>query len=212
MKQGFVNLKNSLIILLAVIFCGKAYALPQDWPCGPFILKQARILSQNNSELESEYTGTHKQYSLSVNIFWLLNPLYSEDDCGTAGCSGTITDNQTRQTENLRFFCETENSANLKALKCYINNNEEYLLSPYKNNEYRTELCGTYYKTVDINECEKCSCLVKDSRGSQYSAKMNCLLENNKLHCLTGNTYSEKYFPKNTVNDYEKCVGLKISD
>lgn len=205
-------MKNSLIILLVVIFCGKAYALPQDWPCSPFILKQARILSQNNSELESEYTGTHKQYSLSVNIFWLLNPLYSEDDCGTAGCSGTITDNQTRQTENLRFFCETENSANLKALKCYINNNEEYLLSPYKNNEYRTELCGTYYKTVDINECEKCSCLVKDSRGSQYSAKMNCLLENNKLHCLTGNTYSEKYFPKNTVNDYEKCVGLKISD
>ena len=43
-------MKNSLIILFAVIFCGKAYALPQDWPCGPFILKQASILSQNNSE------------------------------------------------------------------------------------------------------------------------------------------------------------------
>ena len=205
-------MKNSLIILLAVIFCGKAYALPQDWSCSPFILKQASILSQNNSELESEYTGTHKQYSLSVNVFWQLNPLHSEDDCGIAGCSRTITDNQTTQTENLRFFCETENSANLKALKCYINNNEEYLLSLYKNNEYRTELCGTYYKTVDINKCEKCSCLVKDYRDPQYSAKMNCLLENNKLHCMTGNTYSEKYFLKNTVNDYEKFVGLKISD
>lgn len=208
-----LNLKNSLVILLAVMFCGKAYALPQDWPCGPFILKQASILSQNNSELESEYTGIYKQYSLSVNVFWQLNPLHSEDDCGTAGCSGTITNNQTKQTENLRFFCETENNANLKTLKCYINNNEEYLLSPYKNNEYRAELCGTYYKTVDINECGKCSCTVEDSRGSQYSAKMNCNLENTgKLHCLTGNIYSEKYFPQKTADDFENCVGLKISD
>ena len=76
-------MKNSLIILFAVIFCGKAYALPQDWPCGPFILKQASILSQNNSELESEYTGIYKQYSLSIDVFWRLSPLHSEDDCGS---------------------------------------------------------------------------------------------------------------------------------
>ena len=42
---------------------------------------------------------------------------------------------------------------------------------------------------------------------------MNCLIEDNdKLHCLTGNVYSEKYFPQNTIDDFEKCVGLKISD
>lgn len=206
-------MKNSLIILFAVIFCGKAYALPQDWPCGPFILKQASILSQNNSELESEYTGIYKQYSLSVDVFWRLSPLHSEDDCGTAGCSGTITNNQTKQTEILSFFCENINGESLNNIKCYIHKDEEYLLSHYKNNEYRTELCGTYYKTVDVNECEKCSCLVKDSRSPQYSSKMNCLLENNdKLHCLTGNVYSEKYFHQNTIDDFEKCVGLKISD
>ena len=63
-----------------------------------------------------------------------------------------------------------------------------------------------------MNECSKCMCILHDSRkNNEYSDfYMGCIKENEMLHCMSGNTYIEKYNPNNNIDDYKNCVGLSL--
>lgn len=194
-----------------VLSCGKTYALPQDWPCEPFILQQKQIINQDDFKLHNLYQGKYEHYLLGVETYWQLNPLNNDADCGTSGCSGFITDTRYGIKEDLHFFCETTENGKFDQIKCYIKLGEEYVLNKYSENEYRAHLCGEYYKFVKISDCEKCHCKVYDSRDEKYISAMGCTFENeDKLHCMTGNFYIEDYRLQSDIKDYENCVGLNM--
>ena len=89
-----------------VLSCGNVHALPQDWPCKIFELDR---YGKNVGE-SINYQGKDNEYVLDVNVFWHTNTVV--DDCGTAGCLGTIKNVKTNKEEHLRFFCEAENNYN----------------------------------------------------------------------------------------------------
>jgi hypothetical protein len=186
--------------------CGNAYALPQDWPCKVFELER-------NGEVRNEdmntYSGQDGTYALKVNIF--LHKNTKSDDCGSAGCNGTIKNIKTGETENLRFFCETENNYN--NAKCHIRTGEEYILQKISDEYYQITLCDdTFYKYVHINECSECTCILHDSRKQNGDSDfyMGCKKDKDYLHCMTGNIYEEKYYPASEIDDFKNCVNLTL--
>lgn len=199
-------MKNNFWVFLIVLLCGKAYALPQDLPCGPFILMQKEVFSHNTHELHNSYEGYYHEYVVEADTFWQLDTLNNDADCGTSGCLGRITNTQTNQTEDIRLFCNTVENGNFNKIECFINNDGEYFLKLYAINEYRVELCGAYYKFIKLDECEKCFCKIYDSRDQQYASQMRCTFEaEDILHCIDGNTYLEKYYPNDSLAEYENC-------
>ena len=187
-----------------IFSCGQAHALPQDWPCKTFMLERYKEVKNEDVGI---YRGQDKDYALEVNVFWQANT--SSDDCGTAGCEGTIKNLKTDQEENLRFFCEVANNHN--NAKCAIKTGEEYILQKVSAEYYQVNLCGnTFYKYVNINECSGCTCILHNSEGQNKNSDifMGCKKNKDSLHCMTGNTYVEKYYPKNKVEDFKNCVGL----
>ncbi|HCU59402.1 MAG TPA: hypothetical protein DIC64_05430 [Alphaproteobacteria bacterium] len=185
--------------------------MPQDWSCNTFTLHEKDVLSRSANELHNLYQGEYGEYIVEVEAYWQLNSLSDDADCGTSGCTGRMIDMKNNQAEDLRFFCTKVNSENFNQAQCFIHNSEEYLLTAEQNHEYRVKLCGTYDKYVDLKKCDKCFCLIQDSRGEQYVDKMGCTLQSDgRLHCMTGNIYFEKYRPNATATDYEKCIGLEI--
>ena len=169
------------------------------------------MLSKNDHELHNLYQGEYDDYIIEADAFWQLEPLNGDADCGTSGCEGRIKNTKNKQTENVRFFCAMIEIGNFDKVQCVLNNSEEYFLRTDGHNEYRAKLCGTYEKYVDLNECDRCFCLVYDSRGAEYTSKMACTLQyDDTLYCMTGNIYFEKYRPNAKTTDYEKCVGLEL--
>ena len=193
--------------MLMLFSCGKAYALPQDWPCKTFEIEKYEGAENKSSDDYITYHGQDGDYLLNVNIFWKTNlPL---DDCGTAGCTGTIKNVKTGQEEDLRFFCEAEN--NFDIAKCYIRAGEEYILTKISEEYYRVNLCdNTSYKYVRLNECFGCTCVLhnSDKQNGEADLYMGCKKNENDLHCMTGNIYSETYNPAGSVDDFKNCVGL----
>lgn len=212
LKRGYVNLKNNLLALFIILSYSSAYALPQDWPCGPFVLRATQVLDKNPYSLHNIYQSNENIYSIEVEAFWkYTSPAYNLD-CGTSGCTGTITNLKSRKTENLHFYCETTEDGIPDKIKCYVNNQEEYLLNRSSDNEYRILLCSEYYKYVKINECQECFCMIHDSRDDKYVSKMGCNIESkDKLHCMNGNVYVESYRPQRDIIDYRKCADLNIN-
>ncbi len=209
MKQDCVGLLSSLLFLMTL--CGEAYALPQGYFCGPFTLYETKILGQDKNELHNVYQGQDDNYAVEIEAFWNLRSFDDFTDCGTAGCTGTITDIKTKQEQYLHFFCKMTHKGNFKKILCYTNNNEEYLFHPDRAGEYRADICQQYSKFVRLDECNHCFCPIHDSRGDSYSQEMGCtLLTDLNLHCMTGNVYFEKYRPKSKNTDFENCIGLKI--
>lgn len=186
--------------------CGSAYALPQDWPCKAFTLE--RYVEIKDDDINT-YRGQDSDYALKVSIFWQTDA--ESDDCGTAGCDGTIKNVKTGQEENLRFFCKAEDNYNVA--KCNIRTGEEYILQKMNDDHYQVNLCGnSFFKYVSIDECSECFCILHDSRKKNGDSDfyMGCKQDKEQLHCMTGNIYEEKYYPKSNVNDFQKCVGLSI--
>lgn len=193
--------------MLLFALCGNAYALPQDWPCKTFELEKDNKTENKNSEDYGTYRGQDDNYALSVNIFWRTD--LKVDDCGTAGCDGTIKNIKTGQEEHLRFFCEAENDFN--TAKCFIRSGEEYMLSKVSEGYYRVNLCNnTSYKYVNLDECFGCTCILHDSERPNADSDfyMGCKKDKNHLHCMTGNIYDEIYNPTSLVDDFKNCVGL----
>ncbi len=205
-------MKNKIFMLFFIsLFCGRAFALSQDYPCGPVELDEKEILHQDEGDLYGLYYGRHGNYMIEVRIPWLLKSAHQEADCGTSGCAGSITHTTSGTKEYVTFFCETINNDKFDRVKCYINNSEKYLLKRYSDAEYKAKLCGKYYKYVRLAECNKCFCFVHDSRSEDYTYKMGCTMNNSdELYCMTGNIYSEDYKPNSKVTDFENCVDMEI--
>ena len=202
---------NSFLILFIFLFCSKGYAIEQNWPCGPFMLYEKSVLSKSIRELHNSYQGEYDDYIIETDAFWQLESVNGDADCGTSGCEGRIINTKNKQAGNVRFFCTMFDIGNFDKVQCVLNNSEEYFLRADGHNEYRAKLCGTYEKYADLNECDRCFCLVHDSRGAEYTGKMACTLQyDDTLHCMTGNIYFEKYRPNSENSDYENCVDLKV--
>lgn len=190
-----------------VLSCGKVYALPQDWPCTTFALKRCEQAENEDLTDYAVYCRQDDNYVLKVNMFWREN--IKSDDCGTSGCAGTITNLKTGQEENLRFFCEAENNYN--GAKCYIRNDEEYILKKVTDEYYEVNLCdNASYKYVNLNECSGCTCVLHASRKQKGVSDfyMGCKQNKDYLHCMTGNVYVEKYNPTGKADDFKNCIGL----
>lgn len=186
------------------LFCGRAYALPQDWPCTAFELKKCEQARSEDLTGHTVYCRQDDNYVSKVNVFWRED--MESDDCGTAGCGGTITNLKTGQEENLRFFCEAEN--NYDGAKCYIRGGEEYILQKVTDEYYKVNLCdNASYKYVNLNECSGCTCVLHDSR-KQEDFYMGCKQDKDSLHCMSGNVYDEKYNPSGGTDDFKNCIGL----
>ena len=190
-----------------VLSCGKVYALPQDWPCTAFELKKCEQARNEDFTGYKVYCGENDNYALKVNVFWRTNT--KSDDCGTAGCDGTIKNVKTEQEENLRFSCEAEN--NYDGAKCHIRSGEEYILQKVTDEYYKVDLCdNASYKYVNLNECSSCTCVLHDSLKQEGTSDfyMGCKQDKNFLHCMTGNVYEEKYNPASKTDDFKNCIGL----
>lgn len=195
-------------------FCGNVYALPQDWPCEIFELeKYKEIEDADLSGYNIMYRGQSGDYAVSVNVYWRVDMW--EDDCGTAGCGGTIKNTKTGQKENLTFFCVAEDD--YKIASCSVRTGEEYILPEVSEGYYQVSLCNNaHYKYVHLRECSGCVCVVHDSRNqngefnenSDSDFYMGCKKHENYLHCMKGTIYSEKYNPAGEVDDFRNCVGL----
>ena len=185
-----------------VLSCGTAYAVPQDWPCKEFELQKCEQTEKSIDHIA--YCRKDNNYTLKVNVFWRED--MKSDDCGTAGCDGTITNLKTGQEENLRFFCEQENDSG--GIKCHIRSDEEYILQKVTDDYYQVSLCdNTFLKYVNLKECSECTCVVHDSRTKDRSFDyyMRCKKSDYYLHCMTGNVYEEKYKQASGFDDLKNC-------
>jgi len=90
--------------MFLLTICGKAHALPQDYPCRFFTLYETKILEQNADELHNLYKGQDGNYVIEIEAFWNLNSPDDSADCGTAGCVGSIINMKTKQEHFLSFF------------------------------------------------------------------------------------------------------------
>ena len=78
LKRGCVGLLNSFFILFMFLFCGRANALPQDWPCSSFVLYEKNLLSRSDNELRNLYRGEYSDYVIEVETYWQLNSLSND--------------------------------------------------------------------------------------------------------------------------------------
>ncbi len=209
LKRGYENLKNSfLFFFLGLVFtCGKAYALPQDWPCDAVDLN---IISKG-VEWGHMFQGNDGLYEITIHNFDGNEEQPHVYNCGNSGCLGTMKNLKTGTSENMRFDCLFNSQK--KSLRCSRIDGDEYLLTKESCGEYRVQLCGGYYKYLDINQCVGCSCVLQDSRGKQVSSdmKVNCTRESNdKLRCFSYDGYESWCNFENKDQDFENCIGLNM--
>lgn len=196
---------KSNIVFLAVLFsCGGAFALPQDWPCDKIEL---HIAAQKDAE-SFTFKGKNKEYALVIDNFVLDvdNPI--SYNCGAAGCLGTITDLKTQKSEELNFECSINDSKDILTCGQYIT--DEYLFTKYNNNEYRVNLCNSYFLSIQLNDCTDCFCVTHNSKSLLHNKELICNKENEQhLRCFTYYGY-ENYIDNATIDKYNNCVGMKV--
>ena len=95
--------------MVCVIFCGRAYALPQDWPCFGIEVEKYKTVSNADGIFEYAYKGEKNGYVLDINLSVFSDFPTSFANCGNSGCFGKITKTTTDRTEYLRFFFEEYN-------------------------------------------------------------------------------------------------------
>lgn len=186
------------MILFAVMFCGEAFALPQDWPCDEFVFS-----TENCKEDDVCYFYTI-QGDYKVRVYSDIR-----GDCGTAGCRGTIKNLKTNVTESLKFGCWRGGEKNQLICQNYVG--EEYWFRKFNDDEYRMYLCGDgYYNYVKLSECTDCHCTMKDSEGNRrYSTwELNCRLDGDILYCVNFQVYEANHLETYKEGDYENCVDL----
>ena len=207
-------MKNSLFILLFAIFCGKAYALSQDWPCFGIEVEKYKTISDVNGIFEYAYKGEKDGYVLNINLSGFSNFPTSFADCGNSGCFGTITENATGRTENLSFFCEEYNDDYTK-VTCYAGLGEEVVFDKENNNSYAVHYCSDDAQKIlrfNIEDCNKCYCTMYwydgNKRRTPGNYGMACKKQGSKAHCFTYYGYEAWRDFKNKVDDFKNCVGL----
>ena len=209
-------MKNNLFILLCVVFCGRAYALPQDWPCFGIEVEKYKTVSDADGLFEYAYKGEKDGYVLNINLSGFSDFPTSFADCGNSGCFGKITETVTGRTEHLRFFCEEYNDDYTK-VTCYAGLGEEIIFDKEDDSNYVVHYCSdNTQKTLrfNINNCDKCYCKmywydgnIKDTTGNYGMA---CKKEENKAHCFTYYGYETWRNFQNNVDDFQNCIGLNF--
>ncbi len=208
-------MKHSLSLLLLILSCGTAYALPQDWPCFGIEVKKYKVIKDIGDNYEYSYKGEKGGYLLDIDLAGYHSLPASFADCGTAGCFGTITEMTTGRTESLRFFCEKDND-DIKVI-CYVGLGEEVIFDSIENENYVVHYCSNdMQKTLRFNlsDCDKCHCTmywydgaVKNTIG-EYN--MACKKEENRAHCFTYYGYEMWRDFQNKDYDFKNCVNLEF--
>ena len=187
--------------------CGKANALPQDWPCDEINLN---IIGKGN-EWGHKFQGNNGKYEITIHNFDENENQPHIYNCGNSGCLGTMKNLKTGKSENMRFDCLFNTQK--KLLRCYRIDGEEYLLTKVSAEKYQVHLCNNYYKFLNINQCSGCKCTLQDSRGKQKASdiQMNCTRESdNKLRCFSYEGYESWRNFKNKDEDFENCISLNF--
>ena len=213
MKRGYVNFQ-SLILTISVVLglsYGKADALPQDWPCFDFELNKVEVIADNKDEFEYKYKGETSLYTIEINLNGNYQDLNLFANCGSAGCGGTISENKTGKSENLRFFCENY-SDDYSKVKCSIVKGDEFIFNKI-NGTYQANYClddKTKILTFDKNKCDNCHCVIYGINDAQTLLKMGCDFRDNVAHCFSYIGYEEWRNFENNENDFKHCVKLKF--
>ena len=164
--QGYDDLKNRyLFLFMGMVFtCGRANALPQDWPCAEIDLN----IVANGNEWGHKFQGNNGLFEVTINNFDETEDQPYIYNCGNSGCLGTIKNLKTGKYEAMRFDCLY--NAQQKSLRCRRIDGDEYLLTKVSENKYQVQLCNNYYKSLNINQCSGCKCTLQDSRGKQAAS------------------------------------------
>lgn len=207
-------MKNSLWVLCVFLFCGNAFALPQDWPCFGIEVEPSEIINNSEDYFEYIYKGEEKGYSLSVNLSGYRDVPSSFANCGNSGCVGIITEMATNRTESLRFFCEKYNDDYTK-VTCNIVFGEEVIFDNMKNGNYEVQYCSDNKKKImrfNLSDCKKCHCTMywydENDKDKVYQNEMACKKEGNKAHCFTYYGYEVWQNFQNEDDDFKNCVDL----
>lgn len=207
-------MKNNLFILLFIVFCGKAYALPQNWPCFGIEVKKYKTVSNADGIFEYAYRGEKNGYILNINLSGFSDFPTSFANCGNSGCFGKITETATGRTEYLRFFCEEYNDDYTK-VTCYAGLGEEVIFDKEDDNNYVVHYCSDNPQRTlrfNVNDCNKCLCTMywydgnKKSEAGHYG--MSCRKDGNKAQCFTYSGYEAWRDFKNRIDDFKNCVEL----
>ncbi len=209
LKRGYENLKNSLLasFFMMIFACGTAVALPQDWPCEDFELYAVG----KGQEWGHKFQGNNGLYEITIQNFDETENQPYIYNCGNAGCLGTLKNLETGKSEDMRFDCLFNQQK--KSLLCHRLDGGTYLLTKAGADKYQVQLCGGYYKYLDISQCSACKCIIKDSRGQQVASdmEMNCIRENeDNLRCFTYAGYENWRNFEDKNEDFENCVGLGL--
>ena len=213
MKRGYVNFQ-SLILTISIVLglsYGKANALPQDWPCFDFELNKVEVIADNKDEFEYKYKGETSLYSIEINLNGNYKDLNLFANCGSAGCGGTISENKTGKSENLRFFCENY-SDDYSKVKCSIVKGDEFIFNQI-NGTYQANYClddKTKILTFDKNKCDNCHCVIYGENDTQTLLKMGCDFSDNVAHCFSYAGYEEWRNFENKEDDFKNCVKLRF--
>ena len=213
MKRGYVNFQ-SLILTISIVLglsYGKADALPQDWPCFDFELNKVEVIADNKDEFEYKYKGETSLYTIEINLIGNYQDLNLFANCGSAGCGGTISENKTGKSENLRFFCENY-SDDYSKVKCSIVKGDEFIFNQI-NGTYQANYCSddkTKILIFDKNKCNDCHCVIYGKNDTQTLLKMGCDFRDNVAHCFSYIGYEEWRNFENNENDFKNCVKLKF--
>ena len=185
--------KLCIAVLFGWSICG-AYALPQDWPCDEVVLQKAGV----NEDGKGIFRGADGAYQIEISSFDETAEHPFLYNCGNGGCWGMFKNLTSGVEEGMRFDCLL--AEDKETMSCSRILGDEYLFGKVSDNEYRAELCGEYYLSLDLSQCEDEVCLVRDSRGEEKGSsvrKMNCVQEgDDKVRCLGQNHFdtSEAYF------------------
>ena len=192
---------------MMIFVCGTAVALPQDWPCEDFELYAVG----KGQEWGHKFQGNNGLYEITIQNFDETENQPYIYNCGNAGCLGTLKNLETGKSEDMRFDCLFNQQK--KSLLCHRLDGGTYLLTKAGADKYQVQLCGGYYKYLDISQCSACKCIIKDSRGQQVASdmKMNCIRENeDNLRCFTYEGYENWRNFEDKNEDFENCVGLGL--
>ena len=190
------------------MFCGEAFALPQDWPCNTDNIDLSSV--GVGTSYGKQYRGNNGEYEIVIDNYDATEP---SANCGTTGCTGTIKNLQTGKSENLRFGCTYySEKENLHCARLA----EEYILAPSDAGIYAVGYCPdvpSNIMKINIADCNKCHCAAyyyDDKTKTSEKNYLACTVEGSALHCFTSYAYEAWRNFENQPDDYANCVGLDM--
>lgn len=197
-------------LCLMVLFCmlgAPVQALPQDWPCDEVVLQKVG----ENEDGKGVFRGQNGEYQIEISSFDETAEHPFLYNCGNGGCWGIFKNLTTGVEEGMRFDCLL--AEDKETMSCSRISGDEYLFGKVSDNEYRVELCGEYYLSLDLNQCEDEICVVRDSRGEEKGSsvrKINCAQEgDDKVRCVGENYFDKEEAYFDSIDEVAEKANLK---